>query len=105
MLIECLKAHNFVGFRIRVKHLNELFAFIETGYDAYIVFIVQMKGVKRVEPNRVTHPTFVETLKFAQQAGEKLLGWTAMLRRIASLHRTWRMCWCSYNKSGEVEHL
>ena len=34
-----------------IKHLNELAACINDGYDAYTVFIVQMKGITHFTPN------------------------------------------------------
>ncbi len=56
-----------------VRHLNELAACVEAGYDAYMVFVVQMKGIRHVEPNRATHPAFAEALKSAWQAGVHIL--------------------------------
>lgn len=56
-----------------VKHLNELIACLEQGYDAYIVFIIQMKNVRYMEPNKVTHPAFGDALKAAANAGVHVL--------------------------------
>lgn len=56
-----------------VKHLNELIACLEQGYDAYIVFIIQMKNVRFMEPNKATHPAFDEALKAAAKAGVHVL--------------------------------
>ena len=52
-----------------VKHINELIRAHEEGYDAYIIFVVQMEGMKDVSPNYETHPQFGEALAKAQKAG------------------------------------
>lgn len=56
-----------------VKHLRELISGLEAGYEAYIVFIIQMKDVRYFEPNGETHPEFAETLREAVQAGVQVL--------------------------------
>lgn len=55
------------------KHINELIKCQKQGFDAYILFIIQMKGVKYLEPNFATDPTFSETLKAAKESGVKIL--------------------------------
>lgn len=56
-----------------VRHVQELKDCVKAGYDAYFVFIVQMKDVRYLEPNWDTHPAFGEALKKAQDAGVKVL--------------------------------
>ena len=56
-----------------VKHLHGLIRCVQEGFEAYAVFIIQMKGVKYFEPNRATHPQFAEALCQAAQAGVKLI--------------------------------
>lgn len=56
-----------------IKHLDELAKCIDDGYEAYILFVVQMKEIHRFTPNRETHPEFAEALKRAQTAGVKIL--------------------------------
>ena len=56
-----------------VKHLHGLIRCVQEGFEAYAVFIIQMKGVKYFEPNRATHPEFAEALIQAAQAGVKLI--------------------------------
>ena len=56
-----------------VKHLRGLAHCVEEGFEAYAAFIIQMKGVKYFEPNRVTHPEFAQALCQAAQAGVKLI--------------------------------
>jgi sugar fermentation stimulation protein A len=45
-----------------IKHLNELAACIDDGYDAYVIFIIQMKGVTHFTPNYKIHEAFGKTL-------------------------------------------
>ena len=52
-----------------VKHLEELMAAKAAGYEAAVCFIVQMEGMKWVEPNDATHPEFGEALRRAAGAG------------------------------------
>jgi sugar fermentation stimulation protein A len=56
-----------------VKHLNELTESVRMGYDAYIVFIIQMKNVKYIEPNWGTHPEFGYALRRAAEQGVKII--------------------------------
>ena len=56
-----------------VKHLNELAACIEEGFEAYIFFVVQMKGVGRFSPNDALHPEFGSALRRAVRAGVTLI--------------------------------
>lgn len=56
-----------------VKHINELVAAINDGYDAYILFVIQMKGVFRFEPNDMTHKAFGDILRTAAGEGVKII--------------------------------
>ena len=56
-----------------VKHIQELIACRKDGYEAYIIFVVQMKGVTHFVPNVATHPEFAEALKNAKKQGVKIL--------------------------------
>ena len=38
-----------------VKHVRELKKAVEEGYEAYVFFVVQMKGVRYFTPNIDTH--------------------------------------------------
>lgn len=55
------------------KHLNELCECIKDGYEAYVLFVVQMKGVTHFSPDDETDPKFAEALRKAQECGVKLL--------------------------------
>lgn len=56
-----------------VKHLEELIKAKKEGYEAYVFFVIQMKGVRYFTPNADTHPAFAETLKKAAAAGVHIL--------------------------------
>ncbi len=56
-----------------VKHVNELIASLEDGYDAYIVFVIQMRDVLYLEPNYKTHKEFGDALKNAKEKGVNII--------------------------------
>lgn len=56
-----------------VKHIEELIACKEDGYDAYIVFVVQMAGMKVFRPNEKTQPEFGEALRKAKKHGVDII--------------------------------
>ncbi len=58
-----------------LKHVEELIHAHEQGYDAYLVFVVQLKGIRYVEPNWDTQPAFGELLRKARAAGVRLLAY------------------------------
>lgn len=64
-----------------VKHVKELCRCIEDGYEAYIMFVVQMANVKYFEPNEATHPEFGAALREAQQAGVHILAYACDVRK------------------------
>lgn len=56
-----------------VKHINELINAVNEGYESYIVFVIQMKGVKYFEPNDDTHKAFGDALREAEKKGVNIL--------------------------------
>lgn len=56
-----------------VKHIEELISCREAGYSAGILFIIQMKGIRYLEPNDRTQPAFGEALRRARAAGVKIM--------------------------------
>lgn len=58
-----------------VKHLQELEKAVREGYEAYVFFVIQMKGVRYFTPNMDTHPAFCQALKSAKAAGVRLLAY------------------------------
>lgn len=56
-----------------VKHINELSASLTDGYEAYILFIIQMKEMKELRPNDMTHKEFGDSLREAKKKGVHIL--------------------------------
>lgn len=56
-----------------VKHIAELCRCMNDGYEAYIVFIIQMKDVLYFTPNNVTHKAFGDALKVASDQGVNII--------------------------------
>ena len=56
-----------------VKHVQELCHCLEQGYEAAIVFVVQMSGMRYFTPNRRTHAAFAEALERAEVCGVRML--------------------------------
>lgn len=63
-----------------LKHLYGLIDCVQSGYEAYAVFIIQMKGAKYFTPNHATHPAFADALKAANDAGVKLIALDCVVR-------------------------
>ena len=55
------------------KHLRGLARAVREGYGGYVLFIIQMEGVKHLEPNRDTDPAFAQALWEAREAGVQIL--------------------------------
>lgn len=55
------------------RHLRELIAAKEAGYDAGVLFVIQMKPVRWLEPNDRTDPEFGRALREAAAAGVQVL--------------------------------
>lgn len=58
-----------------VKHLNELVRAMENGYQSYVLFVIQMSGMKLFAPNDVTHRKFGDTLRYAAEKGVHILAY------------------------------
>ena len=56
-----------------VKHIKELSECVENGYEAYILFVIQMKGVQKFRPNDDTHREFGEALREAVENGVSVI--------------------------------
>lgn len=52
-----------------VKHVEELTEAVKEGYEAYVFFVIQMRGVRCFTPNMDTHPAFGEALRKAAGGG------------------------------------
>ena len=58
-----------------IKHIHELVKATKEGYEAYLFFVIQMKGVSYFEPNRSTHPEFEQALLDAVNEGVHVLAY------------------------------
>lgn len=58
-----------------VKHIQELCDAVKEGYEAYIVFVIQMGNVKYMTPNVRTHKAFGEALVRAKESGVHILAY------------------------------
>lgn len=56
-----------------IKHVHELISCVRDGYEAYILFVIQMKGVRCFCPNDETHPAFGVALREAQRSKVNVL--------------------------------
>jgi len=56
-----------------IKHLEGLAGCIREGYEAHVVFVVQMSDVRYFTSNNQTHPAFGEALVSSHDAGVKVI--------------------------------
>lgn len=56
-----------------IKHLRELTSSLQEGYEAYVLFVVQMKEIFVLRPNDVTHKAFGDALRRAETSGVRVL--------------------------------
>ena len=62
-----------------VKHVEELINCMQEGYEAYLLLVIQMKGIQLFRPNWDTHHKFGEVLVNAQKAGVKILAYDCLI--------------------------
>ena len=62
-----------------IKHLNTLTDAKSQGYDAYSIFVIQMKGVTTFKPNDKTHPEFGKALRNAVEKGVTALAFDCIV--------------------------
>ncbi len=68
-----------------VKHIEELIAAKQEGYDAYIIFVIQMAGIKEFRPNDLMHQEFGDALRKAADQGVVPLAFNCQVG-VNSLH-------------------
>lgn len=62
-----------------VKHVEELISAKQSGYRVFVLFVIQMEGVKYFTPNREMHPAFAEALCRAAAAGVEILAYDCLV--------------------------
>ncbi len=63
-----------------VKHVRELMGCVQEGYEAYLLFVIQMTGIQSFAPNWDTHPAFGSALQEAAWAGVQILAYDCQVR-------------------------
>ena len=61
------------------KHLLELCRCVQEGYHAAVLFVIQMKGISRFEPNTATDPKFAKALRAAADHGVKIFAYDCLV--------------------------
>ena len=56
-----------------IKHIRELGECLKQGYEAFLLFVIQMKDVRFFEPDVKIHADFAEALKEAKKNGVTIL--------------------------------
>jgi sugar fermentation stimulation protein len=64
-----------------IKHVEELIHAVNLGYEAIILFVIQMGEVLHFEPNWVTQKKFGEVLQRAKEAGVHILAYDCIVSR------------------------
>lgn len=63
-----------------IKHIRELIRAKSEGYEAALLFVIQMKEVRRFCPNEKTHREFGEELRKAWDAGVRILAYNCNVK-------------------------
>ena len=61
------------------KHLRELTKLAQEGYGAYVLFVIQMEGVKFLHPNDATDKPFGDALRTANLMGVEILAYNCKI--------------------------
>lgn len=62
-----------------IKHIQELQRAVQEGYEAYILFVIQMKEILHFEPNDRTHKAFGDALRTAKEHGVGILAYDCIV--------------------------
>ena len=62
-----------------VKHIEELIGCVNEGFEAYILFVIQMKPIKVFKPNDNTHKAFGDALRKARDSGVRILAYDSVV--------------------------
>lgn len=64
-----------------IKHIQELQKAVKEGYEAYILFVIQMKKILQFEPNDITHKAFGDALREAAAHGVEVLAYDCLITK------------------------
>ncbi|MCR4638825.1 DNA/RNA nuclease SfsA [Ruminococcus sp.] len=62
-----------------VKHIHELIRAHREGFGAYILFVIQMKEIRELRPNDLTHRAFGDALRLAESEGVNILAYDCIV--------------------------
>ncbi len=62
-----------------VKHIMELIDAKDNGFDAHIIFVIQMENPAYFTPNYKTHKEFGQALKLAKDKGVNISAWDCLI--------------------------
>lgn len=62
-----------------VRHIEELMGAAEDGYQVYVIFVIQMKGITSFEPNDATHKAFGDALRKAAASRVEVLAFDCIV--------------------------
>ncbi len=62
-----------------IKHIEELINAHKAGFQVYIIFVIQMKGITSMMPNDDTHKAFGDTLRRAASQGVNVLAYDCIV--------------------------
>ncbi|MEL7566941.1 MAG: DNA/RNA nuclease SfsA [Dehalobacterium sp.] len=61
------------------KHVQEMMRAVKEGYQGFIIFLVQMQGIKYFTPHRIMDQNFSAALKEAKESGVNILVFDAQV--------------------------
>lgn len=64
-----------------VKHVEELCHAVSEGYEAYVIFVIQMDKVSYFTPNERTHKAFGDALRKAKKSGVHILAYDCKVKK------------------------
>ena len=62
-----------------VKHIYELIEAKKAGYEANVLFVIQMKGTCKFRPNDLTHKAFGDALRCAKESGVQIYAFDSVI--------------------------
>lgn len=61
------------------RHVLEMVEAVKAGYRGHLLFLIQMTGVSRFEPNEVMDPAFAQALRVAAGSGVQVLAYDTVV--------------------------